>query len=626
MRRLNSRLQTNFISEKGSDSVHKTYVAYTPLDRYLCIAVSESYDNDVDINSAKLAVETVLTEFEKKPSMKKIKDYIKSANEQILLHSTKNILKASIMVIVSDYTRMRYGVCGNTKMHVFHENMLSFVSETQTKYEEFQSHQIDLDSDPSQIHNLTCYLGIGKSVRPYISPKISLIENSTILISTSNIWGLVTDIELLDAYENAEKNEEILNNVEELLLSRQGNQEIGSYTAAAIWIERTFKEDTQKIKKRKKLILFAIILLLLIALIASIVILSMRAMDRSKMSKIEAYDQKGTKYITYENYSKSLEQYEKADEISQKLSLNNGQYKKKKSEIKTEITDKLTLLTTILDAIESYEGKDYKSAKGFFTEVLQEANYAGEDSICSYAEEMLKEINIQLEVSQLVSLGDVYESTEDHKQALSSYNQALKLLKQTDDVETRGTVQLKIYDIKQILKELEAKKEEETAKEEEEKEKQEEEKSYKQLVKIQVQLASASKYLEEGNIEEAKSLHKKMLSIYNSIPSPSEEIIKIYTEIVALEQAISDAQVKKAEDALNKQLEKVQEYLLEAAEAEQKGKMEDAVALYEKALAIYKKQKIWNDDVEKIYENINRLTAQPTSDAENPESGEEETN
>ena len=72
MRRLNSKLVMNFISEKGNDRIEKTYIAYTPLENYMCIAIAESYDNETAENSAKLAVEAALTAFERKPSLKRV--------------------------------------------------------------------------------------------------------------------------------------------------------------------------------------------------------------------------------------------------------------------------------------------------------------------------------------------------------------------------------------------------------------------------------------------------------------------------------------------------------------------------------------------------------------------------
>ena len=109
MRRLNSKLVMNFISEKGNDQIEKTYVAYTPLENFMCIAIAESYDNETAENSAKLAVEAALTAFERRPSLKRVSEYIRYANRQLLLHSTRYPLKASITVLVTDYTRIQIG-------------------------------------------------------------------------------------------------------------------------------------------------------------------------------------------------------------------------------------------------------------------------------------------------------------------------------------------------------------------------------------------------------------------------------------------------------------------------------------------------------------------------------------
>lgn len=600
MRRLNSKLKTKFISEKGKDSIDKTYVAYTPLDQFMCIAVAESYDNDTDINSAKLAVETVLTAFEKNPSIKKIKEYIKCANQQILLHSTKNKLKVSITVIVSDYTRMRYGVCGNTKIHVLYENMFSLISNTQTKYEQLIEEQEDGRSDNSQIHNLTQYLGMRTQVKPFISKKIELKENSTILISTSNLWGIVSDVELLDGYENTKSNDEFLYNAQELLLSSQTIEGIGSYTAAAIFIEKTYKEDTIKIKKRKKLLIILAIILLCIFIIGTISICVMRSSDRNKLTKIGELEQKAIQYITYENYIRSLEKYEEASKLTDDLSLNNWQYIEKKKEVIERVNNQLTLLSTISDGDMYIKEKNYTEAKKSYIQVIEQAKYNGETSIYDFGKEQLEEINKQLEINQYIALGDMHESTNDHKNALIEYKKAIKVLKQTSNVELRGEVQLKIYDITQ--KQMEAKEAKAQIKE-----KLKQKKENKKIIQIQVILSGANKALGENKIDIAEDKYEEILSIYNQIESASEDTEKIYKEIVVLEQAIAEAKVKEKETATNGKLQDAQVYTMDGAQAAREHKEEKAIKLYNKALAIYKDLKIWNDQVEKIYDEIEIL-------------------
>lgn len=626
MRKLNSELRTKFISEKGNDKIHKTYVAYTPLDQFMCIAVSESYDNDTEINSAKLAVETVLSAFEKKPSLKKIKEYIKCANDQILLHSTKNKLKVSITVIVSDYTRMRYGSCGNTKLHIFYGNMLSFVSDTQTKYQQLLDQGKDAKIDNAEVHNLTQYLGMGRHVRTFLSPKINLTEGSTLLLSTSNLWGMVSDVELLDAYEVAKDEIELLDSIQELLLSTQEMDGIGSYTAAAISIEKTFKEDTQKIKKRKKLCIIAAVILLSIVIIGTIVILIIRAVDRDKMSDIKKLDQKGIQYIDYGNYARSLAEYEKAEKITDKLSLKNWQYIDEKKELKDKVEHKLTMLTTMVDGEACIENDKYEQARELYKEVLKEARYIGEPSIYTYASEKVVDIDRKQEIDQLVAFGEMYEASEDYSLAIDQYKQALEILKETKDIEKRGEVQTKIYDATQKIKEAEAAAAAKKEEQEQEKAEKENKKINQKVIKIQVLLASANKILKEGNIKEADKIYGQVLTAYNGVGDTNEEVEKLYSDIVKLEQAIAEANIKEQETKTKESLLKAEDYLLKAAEAEQKEDREGAIKAYKKALAIYKKLKIWDDQVAKIYDDIGVLQQELEAEANvgeaDPQQGE----
>ncbi|KAI4451945.1 hypothetical protein C823_006506 [Eubacterium plexicaudatum ASF492] len=394
MRNLNSKLVMDFISEQGYDSIEKTYVAYTPLEKYVCIAVAESYDNETEENSAQLAVEAVLTAFEKKPSLKRLPEYIRYANEQILLHSTRSQLKVSITVLVSDYTRMRYAYCGNTRLYILYENIFTHISRTQTKFQ--QQLEADGEQPPEleEIHNLTEYLGREKRVRPFVSKTMELTEGSTILFATSNLWGRLSEIEILDAYEYTKTGKEFLEILQELLLSLQEehDQRMGSFTAAFLYIEKTFKEDIQKKKKRKRMILMVIVILAVILIIISIVILCIRALDRKKIKEVETCDKRGTRYMNYTNYNKALTEYEQAVEKAEGLSLNNWQYIEEKRELLETVTDREAILTLYQEAEAAYQAGEYEQALKLYTQIQKEAVYQGFDTLSADAKKRPKRL------------------------------------------------------------------------------------------------------------------------------------------------------------------------------------------------------------------------------------------
>ena len=455
MRRLNSKLDVDFISEKGNDLSEKTYIAYTPLENYMCIAIAESYDNETEENSARIAVEAALAAFERKPSLKRIPEYIQYANQQVFMHSTRYQLKASIMVFVTDYTRMRYGVCGNTKLYGIFGNLFILSSKTQTIYQQRLDEDASKEPDVSEIHNMTSYLGKERQARPFISKKIKLTEGSVLLFATSNMWGRISGIEILDAYENTKTNEEFLDSLQELLLSLQGHdpQKIGSFTAAILSVEKVFQEDVQKEKKKKRIILFIIIGFFVILLVLCIVFLSIRAMDKKKIKEIKEYDKKGVQYVDYGNYTKALEKYELADTLADKLSLSNWQYINEKKELSETVSGRKDLLVLLQDAEAAYEGKNYEQAKKLYTQIQKEAIYQELDYIESDASQKLEEIKLYLEAAQCDALGDMYASAGEYNDAISQYEKALELLKKTGSLDKQAEIQAKIFDIRSKQKE-----------------------------------------------------------------------------------------------------------------------------------------------------------------------------
>ncbi len=622
MRNLNSKLVMDFISEQGYDPIEKTYVAYTPLENYVCIAVAESYDNETDENSAQLAVEAVLTAFEKKPSLKRLREYIRYANEQILLHSTRCQLKTSITVLVSDYTRMRYAYCGNTRLYILYENIFTHISKTQTKFQQQLEDESEEPPETEEIHNLTEYLGREERVKPFVSKTMELIEGSTILFATSNLWGRLSEIEILDAYEYTKTGREFLEILQELLLSLQEehDQRMGSFTTAFLYIEKTFKEDVQKKKKKKRIIWTVIIVLAVVFIVVSIVILCMRALDRRKIREVETYDKRGTRYMDYSNYTKALTEYEQAVRQAEGLSLYNGQYTEEKRDLLDMVTEREAILTLYQEAEAAYLAGEYEQALKLYGQIQKEAVYQGFDALSADAEKKTEEITLRLQIMQYISLGDMYQSTEDYDEALFQYNRALSELTKMMDLTLQGDVQAKIFAIRQKQKESEQ--EQAQAQQEAEAQQAEAEAEEKAaaadraVIKINTYIANANNALEEGRTRRARELYKQALSRYNKFTGSNEDADKLYQDITALGQAITEAEIKAEEEAQEERLAQASKYALQAKEAARGGDTAKAKELYEDALAVYRELNIWDERMEAIYTEMGELT-QGTA-AQNP--------
>ena len=509
---------------------------------------------------------------------------------------------------------MSYAYCGNTRLYILYENIFTHISRTQTKFQQQLESDGEQPPELEEIHNLTEYLGREKRVRPFVSKTMELTEGSTILFATSNLWGRLSEIEILDAYEYTKTGKEFLEILQELLLSLQEehDQRMGSFTAAFLYIEKTFKEDIQKKKKRKRMILMVIVILAVILIIISIVILCIRALDRKKIKEVETCDKRGTRYMNYTNYNKALTEYEQAVEKAEGLSLNNWQYIEEKRELLETVTDREAILTLYQEAEAAYQAGEYEQALKLYTQIQKEAVYQGFDTLSADAKKKTEEITVRMQIMQYISLGDMYQSTEDYDEALFQYNRALSELSKMIDLQMQGDVQAKIFAIRQTQKEN-AQAEQE-AQQEAQQQKEEEEAAQKAaaadkaVIKINTYIANANSALEEGRTRRARELYKQALSRYNKFTGSGEDADKLYKDITALGQAITEAEVKAVEEEQEEQLAQAAKYVLQAKEAARGGDIGIAKQLYEDALAVYRELNIWDERMEAVYDAMDALT------------------
>ena len=126
MRKLNSKFNTNFVSEEGTFLQNKDYFAFIELDDYACYVIADGIDEDKELESAKIAVTAFIRDFTEKPTMNKftIRKYLNNANNELIASSRNVRLKASMTVVVTNYSKLVYSVIGNTRFYLFKDGYL----------------------------------------------------------------------------------------------------------------------------------------------------------------------------------------------------------------------------------------------------------------------------------------------------------------------------------------------------------------------------------------------------------------------------------------------------------------------------------------------------------------------
>ena len=572
MRRQNSSIVVDFFSEKGLDKANRTCFAYVPLENMVCYAVAESYDSDNDINSAEMAVDAVLVAFERNPSFRNLKRYIDYANEQLVANSVKNKLETAITVVVSDYTRIKYASCGNIKFFLLSDNAFYAKSETQTYYQ-FAAREYGLDKAPrSENKNLTQYLGQAAKIKPFVSKKIDLLEESTMLFATCGIWERVDDVEILDAYEESEP-DKFLGNVQELYLQTQlKNPAIGSYTLASLFVEKTFKEDVNKKKKRRRYMIIAAIVLLILLIVVAI----LRIVDSNAIAEIKKLDNEGIRYAKYGNYQMAFEQYDKAKNLTDKLR-RDLQYIGEKRALRNDMADKKDLFYGITDGDEQRENGKYSEAKDDYDNAKTASDSISEkpennpwlSAVIDKLDSRLEQIAIYIWADSLIKDGNLYEADELYSYAKDRYKEAEDTIKQIGDFTLRKELRALIHemDIKII-----------------------DSADTDSLSYVKATMEEAEKNLDYSK---AQRYCKYLIEILGDMGSPDssaqEDMIRI-----------------KDKSSWNEEADR---YINEAVQAAKQGRYENAVSSYEMALELFGKMgiDIGHAKYRDIYEEKERL-------------------
>lgn len=447
MRKSNSQFTTTFVSEAGLNGQNGTYYGFVEMDRYYCMAVAEGYDGDGGFESAKLAVDTAIEAFVQKPGMTagRIRACLKKAHRRLREQSVRIRLKAGILLLVSDYTRFRYGVCGNVMLYAFRNAGIYHQSVTHTVYQTMADEQQisgDGEDPKEETRNLYHYLGGNGSVT--VSGKVRLEDGDMLLAATEGFWNRINRVEILDAYESIQSVKEFLEDLQELYL-RAGVDGIPCCCLAAVEIKKAYKENTAL---KKKIWIWSLVILLILAVGGTILAFCIRAKRRRQQeirSTTAVYEDTGDQYMANLNSLLAKQEYEKAQEESKKLDKNEERLEKERL-----LSEKINISVMADNAGKSYDARNYTQARDEYKNVLKLAEkYEELTPLANAAEQKLKLAGTGMEIDSYMESASLKEAAGDVETAGILYKRAEAMLRIVDDPERLKEVQLALLRVKE---------------------------------------------------------------------------------------------------------------------------------------------------------------------------------
>ena len=298
MRRINSEFKTRFMSEEGQKLSNRDYFGCVEMDDFACYVLADSLDDEPLVNSAKVAVESLIRSFIESPTMRKgkLERYMREAHRELLKKRGGMRLKASVMIVITDYRKMRYCYTGNTRLYLLRNNRFLFKTRDQSLTANLVEKE-KVTSDQAAAHeernNLYSYLG--ERGRPEIvtSKKYRLEDGDILAMLSRGIWERCGDEELLELAKDAKEPDEILGQVEDLVLGKQEMAAIDNYTLAVTFIDKTYRPPKKKFSL-KKILMVAIPVALLVGGISLALYLRHRNIRNKEESLATCMESGGT--------------------------------------------------------------------------------------------------------------------------------------------------------------------------------------------------------------------------------------------------------------------------------------------------------------------------------------------
>ncbi|MEC0245981.1 serine/threonine protein phosphatase [Paenibacillus chitinolyticus] len=418
MRKENSDFKTGFVTEAGTFVQNRDYFAFVELEDMACWVLADGLDSDSEVNSAEMVVRSILSRFLNKPALSaaRLKRYMQEASEWLNEESRRVRLKASVLIVVTDYTRIVWAVAGSARLYVIRGGRLVERSRDQSLAQSWADEEripLEAVDRHEERHNLLNYAGKPDVFEPYVSPKFMLEDGDVLLMSTPGMWENVASAEMVDAVEEAKGPAELTDLLEEVLLSRQKRM-VPNYTAAAVYVNKVYKEVKGKKRKWAKRIALILIPLLLVGGGAYVYMAKEAARKAEAAQGMLEHGKSGDDYAAEGDYAKALKEYSEARSDSQKI----------KDKVHTVLfTKKQRAAQYIVDGDTFLKEGDYDKAAVSFTKAQSEIKNQA-DFNPQHLEERIGRVQAYSAVMNTVKEGDQKFSALDYIGALEIYQKA----------------------------------------------------------------------------------------------------------------------------------------------------------------------------------------------------------
>lgn len=417
MRRINSEFQTFNMSEEGKKLSNRDYFGYVEMDDFACYVLADSLDDEPNVNSARLVVDSIIRDFTEAPTMGKgkLRRYLRRAHGELLRQRGGMHLKVAVVVAVTDYRKLRYCHVGNCRLYLIRNaRILERTTDQSLTQNLIRQERVVLDEAArhEERNNLYSFLGERGNPEIQISHKRKLEAGDLFIQLTRGVWEQCEEQEFLQIVNEAKDTKEILFQAEDLILKEQNSRDIDNYSMAVTSVDKVYQSPKKPVSV-KKILLFALPILLVVITLSVTMFLRHRSIQAKTDSMLQRMEN-GEEYLAHNNYQKAKEKYGEARGLADSLH--------RESEYK-EADRYMKLAEQVILADEALGGEEYQKAQELYLTARQMSMEAGNVGL-DYIERQLTRTEGYIEVFDLIAQGERKEEYGNLKGAIEVYKEA----------------------------------------------------------------------------------------------------------------------------------------------------------------------------------------------------------
>jgi len=417
MRRINSEFQTLHISEEGQKLSNRDYFGFVEMDDFACYVLADSLDEDPEVNSARLVVDSIIRDFTEAPTMRKgvLKRYLRRAHAELLHQRAGMHLKAAVVVAVTDYRKLCFCHVGNSRLYlVRNARILERTKDQSLTQNLLEQEQIvpDEAARHEERNNLYSFLGERGNPKLQVSRKKKLEDGDLIIQLTRGVWEQCEEREFLQIVNDAGEIKDILSQTEDFILKKQESRDIDNYSLALTSVNKVYKSPKKPLSLKK--ILMIVLPVLLVVIVAAVAVYIHYRNIRTKTESMLQHMESGAQYLAYNNFQKAAQDYGEAKGLADDL----------KRVPEYEEADRYAKLAEQINlADEALREGEYKKAQELYLTARQMSMETGNIGL-SYIEGQLDQVEGYIQVFDFIAQGEKKEEYGNIQGAIELYKEA----------------------------------------------------------------------------------------------------------------------------------------------------------------------------------------------------------